>query len=187
MLLVTGAGCFCGADYFGIQVEAKLCNCLVCGWLVACPEGIHGTAGNSDPRVLTQAFCKTTGPAASRSISVLLCLLGPAEGWERQDLNCWSHHKERCEQQSSPSVQLQQPLPFGFVSSCEPATTSTILTFPHPPDPLQPISTSLQAPLPPPANAIKQIIVHCYWWGSFHTHSLIHWERGLKYWALTLK
>lgn len=30
MLLVTGAGWFCGADYFGITVEAKLCNCHVC-------------------------------------------------------------------------------------------------------------------------------------------------------------
>lgn len=82
MLLVTGAGWFCGADYFGIQVEAELCNCHVCGGLVACPEGIHGTAGNSDPRVLTQAFCKTTEPAASRPIFVLLCL-------------CWGQHSDR--------------------------------------------------------------------------------------------
>lgn len=150
------------------------------------PEGIHGTAGNSDPRVLTQAFCKNHRACCFQAhLCARLSLLGPAQGWKSQDLNCWTHSEERCEQQSSRMVQLQKPLPFGFVSSCETATTSTILVFLLPPDPLQHISTSLKAATDLlfllQATAIKQIIVHCYFRGSFHTRSLIHWERGLKY------
>lgn len=64
--------------------------------------------------------------------------------------------KERCEQQLSPTVQLHKSLPFGFVSSCETATTSTILIFLLAPDPL-PAHLHLtegchRAPLPPPSQ-----------------------------------
>ena len=59
------------------------------------------------------------------------------------------------------AVELQKPLPFGFVSSCKTATTSTFLIFLLPPDPLEHLSIPLKAahgaPLPPPCHCHSQL------------------------------